>query len=515
MLRRGPLAGNYASAVCLVVFALVPFLSLTAAVFPLTSVIARSLHLSQGVLVITIAMSTAAYAFGTVMAVQFATHLPPRRMLLVYVTTFAVSSLLTAWAPTGGVFIGGFVTEGLCTSLMLIAAVPPLVTGFGAEKMPTTGTIMNLCIFGAVAAGPTVGGIQAASGSWRPLFWGVAAVAVLAAVFAVLTYDDQPPADPGAPWDFVAIGLAGVGCALAFFGAGELEATKTVGIQALGPLLGGAAMVGALVTYEYRIPHPLMPVKKLATTFPVFGILVAACASAASFGLIELVLTALQKVTTPTDTALLFLPLLAGAVATAGIFGALFRTRYTPVLAVSGLVVLVGAAALSVPAVQHGGPVVALVSGLLGLGVGASVSPALFVAGFSLRSAEIQRVFALVELVRGVTAFLVAPILIFLAAVVSASSAAGLVVTLWICLGIAGAGVVGALGLLWAGGARLQAPDLPRWQETEPAWESPPPLARFRSRTVGTSEGAGAEPEHRRQAGPPVDAEVERGRRAS
>jgi len=45
----------------------------------------------------------------------------------------------------------------------------------------------------------------------------------------------------------------------------------------------------------------------------------------------------------------------------------------------------------------------------MGLGVGALVSPALYVVGFSLRSSEIQRVFALVELVRGVTAFLVAP----------------------------------------------------------------------------------------------------------
>jgi hypothetical protein len=67
---------------------------------------------------------------------------------------------------------------------------------------------------------------------------------------------------------------------------------------------------------------------------------------------------------------------------------------------------------------------VAAGSALIGLGVGAS-SPALFLAGFSLRSAQIQRLFALIELLRGVTAFLVAPILLYLATVIGSSMTAG------------------------------------------------------------------------------------------
>jgi uncharacterized RDD family membrane protein YckC len=38
-------------------------------------------------------------------------------------------------AERGG-SIAAFITEGLCTSLMLIAAVPPLVVGWPPEKMP-------------------------------------------------------------------------------------------------------------------------------------------------------------------------------------------------------------------------------------------------------------------------------------------------------------------------------------------------------------------------------------------
>lgn len=119
-------------------------------------------------------------------------------------------------------------------------------------------------------------------------------------------------------------------------------------------------------------------------------------------------------------------------------------------------------------------------SGLIGLGVGASVSPALFITGFSLRSAQIQRVFALVELLRGVTAFLVAPVLLYLATAVGTSQMAGLRVSVWICLVIAAGGALLVTVLFVLGGGRLRTPDLERWAGGEPAWTSPPLLGRLR-----------------------------------
>ena len=413
------------------------------------------------------------------LAVQFAVHLPARRMLLGYVTAFLVAAVLAAWAPDGAVFIGAFIAEGLCTSLMLIAAVPPLVTGWPVRKMPWTAVTMNLCIFGAVAIGPTVGELQASTGTWRPLFWGVAAVAAVAVLFVLLTYEDQPAQDRSAPWDFVALGLAVCGCTAAFFGAAKLESGSPPDLIALAPLIGGVALIVLLVVHQYLAKNPLMPVRQLATTFPVTGVVIVLSASAAAVGLMDLVLTAVQK-SSPVHVALLFLPEFAAAVVTAALFGLLFRTRFIPVLAMSGLAMLTAAAAVLTALTTGAGPLVAVGSALIGLGVGASVSPALFLAGFSLRSAQIQRVFALIELLRGVTAFLVAPILLFLATAIGASAAAGLHAAIWICLGIAVAGAVAAVALYTLGGGRLPAPDLERWTDGEPAWASPPLLARLR-----------------------------------
>ncbi len=120
--------------------------------------------------------------------------------------------------------------------------------------------------------------------------------------------------------------------------------------------------------------------------------------------------------------------------------------------------------------------------------VGASVSPALFIAGFSLRSAQIQRVFALVELLRGVAAFLAAPILLYLATAIGSSLAAGTRAAVWICLAIAGGGGLTATAVFALGSGRLPSPDLESWTQGEPAWASPPLLARLRRRFVSHSD---------------------------
>ena len=486
-MRRGPLSNSYLAAVGLVVFSLVPYLGLTAAVIPLSDVIAKSLHLSTTVLYIAISVSAGAYSAGTVLAVQMAVHLPARRMLVLYEGLFVVASVLSASAPNGTVFVVAFVAQGLCTSLMLIAAVPPLVTAWPAQKMPTTAGIMNLCIFGAVAVGPTVGAWQLMGSGWRPLFWVVAGLSFLALVFSLLTFEDEPPLDRSSPVDLVALTLAVVGCGAAFYGAGALQSGKSVHASSVVPLAAGFALLVALVIYEYRIRRPLMPVEVVATSVPVTGIFIALTTSAAAFGLMELILQMLKTMkpaATPAHVALLFLPEFAAAVAVAGVFGALFRTRYTPVLAMSGLLLVVASAAVLIATMPTEGPAVAVSTGLLGLGVGASVSPALFLAGLSLPAKLLQRVFAMIELTRGVTAFLVAPILIFLASVVGTAHDVGLKDAVWICLGIAAFGFVGCCVLYLTGRPWLEVPDLERWQggDEDPAWSSPPLFSAVRAR---------------------------------
>src|SRR6202034_2202004 len=114
---------------------------------------------------------------------------------------------------------------------------------FPPDKLRDTAVIMNMCIFGAVALGPTVGGIQAEANAWRPLFWIVAAISLTAFVLSLLTFEDAPPADPSAPKVPGVIALAAAGCAAAFFGSSELSTHRFLGPLTVAPLVVGVALI--------------------------------------------------------------------------------------------------------------------------------------------------------------------------------------------------------------------------------------------------------------------------------
>jgi MFS family permease len=493
---QGPLADSYWAAVALVIFALTPFLVLTSAVSSLNEMIGASVHLTEAELEMTTGMANAAYCFGTVLSIQLLTKLPPRRLLLVLVVLFVAASAVTAWAPTAGLFIAGRVLQGLATAMMLIAAVPPLIIGWPKARMRPTAVTMNLAVFGAVALGPVVGGVAAGLETWRTLFWVITGFAVAALAFVLLTYEDAPPQDPDAPIDVISILLAGLGTAAAFFGASQLTSHAFGDSIVLIPLLAGVGAIVALMVHQYTVEDPLMPVEKLAKAIPIAAILVAMCAAAASVGLVDLAQSALElRKVDPTHGAMLFWPEFGGAVAMAITFGLIFFTRFVPALALAGMFVLAGAAAVLSGVATGSEALVVVGSAATGVGVGASVAPALFTTGFTLPSPELPRVFALIELLRGVAAFLAAPLLLHMSETVGASPAAGIESAVWVAFGIALVGGVAALAIWIAGRARLQRPDIePGWKgrsrrSSRPRRSPPPELAAVLAAVSWASHG--------------------------
>jgi hypothetical protein len=481
-MRQGPLAGRYPAVAGMVMLALIPYLALSAALEPLTPIIAKQLHTSLQTMSLSSGLANAAYAAGTVLAVQLAQHLPQRRMMVLYATLLVIGSVLAAAAQDPGMYIAGHVLQGLCTSLLLISAVPPLAIGYPASKLRTTAMIMNLCIFGAVALGPAIGGLQAQSHAWRPLFWIIAAIAASALVLAVLTFDDAPPANPDSPRDLPAIALATVGCLAAFFGASELFTHPFLDVETIAPLLGGLATIVVLIVYQFRAKRPLLTIRAMLTsTMPVAGIVVALFAAAASVSATALTAGVLARRYGPLHLGLLYLPEVAGAVITAVLLGVIITKRAIHYLPLAGMVFLAAGIAVFRIDVPSSQAATLVGSGLTGIGLGATVAPALFVAGFSLPSASLQRVFAIVELMRAVAAFMIAPIFAHFAATVGGNLDAGTGIALWIGFGLAlgGAGIGVAIYAL--GGARPQTPDIERFVAGEaPAWYSPPLLARLR-----------------------------------
>jgi len=102
---------------------------------------------------------------------------------------------------------------------------------------------------------------------------------------------------------------------------------------------------------------------------------------------------------------------------------------------------------------------------LLGLGAGATVSPGLYMAGFPLASQIIGRVFALVELLRSLADYIIAPVMMQIAHAASGQNLdphgihLSVRITLWLTVAFTVFG--SALYVLGRGG--LPKPDLERW----------------------------------------------------
>src|ERR1700751_6329893 len=97
-MRQGWLAGRYPAAAGMVIFALVPYLGLAAALQPLAPVIGGQLHMSAQTMSLGLGLANAGYAVGTVLAVQFAQLLLQRRMMVLYAGLLVIGSVLAASA---------------------------------------------------------------------------------------------------------------------------------------------------------------------------------------------------------------------------------------------------------------------------------------------------------------------------------------------------------------------------------------------------------------------------------
>src|SRR5262249_9809453 len=186
---------------------------------------------------------------------------------------------------------------------------------------------LNVCIFGAVALGPLVGGIQAQANGWRPLFWVIAGIAAAALLLSVLTFEDAPPADPSATRNPLPVGIAAAGCVALFFGSSELLTPPFLHAETIVPIVGGLALIVLLFVYQYNAKRPLLCIRPLGSTLPVSGIAAAMCAAASSISAVALAAVLLTDEFTPVHLGLLQFPEFIAALITAVLLGLVFRTR--------------------------------------------------------------------------------------------------------------------------------------------------------------------------------------------
>ena len=475
-----PLNARYPWIVAVALLALAPNIVLTTAFPLLQKGIAADLHMSKLLTQEAEGISNAGYAFGAVLAAFLTQRVRQRPLFVATELLFVVGAVFAtvAWSPAP--YFAGRVVEGFATGLMLVIALPPLITRYGPQKLPGTAAAVNIGLFGAVTIGPLLAGLVAGT-SWRILFAAVAAAGVACVLLGWLALPDIDAFDRDRSPEFTAFGLAAVATALPFFATSQLISSRFGEPVVWAPLVIGVAALGVLTVVQYRRRDPLMPVRALSTSLPVVGTLSAMVAGAAFVTLLELAATGLLQ--GKHDSALvvgvLFSPAIGGVAVAAVVFAKLFRTRYLPVLVLAGMLLIICAGLIE--ALTTSSAAILLSSAMLGAGAGATVSPGLFLAGMGVPANRVGRAFALVELLRSEAAYLVGPVLLYVA-MLHRPLADGLRFATWITVGAATAGVLAVVGLFVASGARLHAPDLEAWLDRgEQAMDSPPTASRLQA----------------------------------
>jgi MFS family permease len=473
-----------------VLIALCPNIVLTTAWTLIAKPVGHSIALGPTGLEVIEGLSNAGYAFGALVGGDLVRRLPHRPLFLGCELLFVAASALAAFAVDWPMFAVGRIVQGLATGFLLVVAIPPLVQRFEPSRLPTTAAGVNIGFFGAVAAGPLVGGAAGLNlHDWRYLVGGLGALALVGVVLCLLSLADEDAPDPGLEPDWAAFALAAIGTGAPFVGV-SLLASPTRGYSApafWAPLAAGAAAIVALLVVEYRKENALAPVKPLATTYPLIGIIVASLGGAAFVTALQLGLGFMTGVShdSPLDAGLTVWPEVATVLAAAVAFWLFIRTRWLAAFVLAGLVLLcAGCWLLTEIGHRNVHTIVLASSALLGAGAGATVAPALWLAGFSVEAALVGRVFALVELIRAEADYVVAPVLrkISKTAAGVGSPAHGIQHALWLNALIAIATTAVCVGLWLTGRGRFERPDLEAYvDEGEPGVTSPPLLGAVRS----------------------------------
>ena len=126
------------------------------------------------------------------LAVQFAQHLPQRRMMVLYAAVL-VMRLDPDRAATGpAMFITGTSAAGYARPVFGSRRAAAGTSASGLDRLRETADDHEPVIVGA-SRSAHAGRLQASADAWRPLFWIVATISLTAFELSILTFEDTSP----------------------------------------------------------------------------------------------------------------------------------------------------------------------------------------------------------------------------------------------------------------------------------------------------------------------------------
>ena len=187
-----------------------------------------------------------------------------RRMFIVGLCGFALTSALCAIAPSGGFLIAARALQGVAGALLVPGSLAILSATFqGEERGRAVGTWTAWSGI-ATVLGPAGGGLLVDALDWRWIFWinlPLIALTIQIARTSIRESSD-PDACPGI--DSVGIGLSAIGLAGPVFALIEQPREGWGSPLVFVPMIVGVAALAGFVAWERRARAPMLPMSLFA-----------------------------------------------------------------------------------------------------------------------------------------------------------------------------------------------------------------------------------------------------------
>jgi EmrB/QacA subfamily drug resistance transporter len=317
-----------------------------------------------------------------------ADHFGQRRMFVLALLLFGLASLAGGAAQGREMLIVARAAQGLGGALMAACSLAIITSSFapGPQLHRAIGLWAAMNGLGG-AAGVLLGGIITEELTWRWVLLINPPIAIATALVAYAVVSERrrgSGSHPPRSFDLAGAVTLTIGQMVLVFGVVEAGLKGWDTLAALGPIVGGIALLGVFVVIETRLAsEPLIPFKELTKPLRVANNIVLLF-SASLFPMWFVSSLYLQQVLglSPLHTGLIFLPMTLTIMLVASRTGKLVsRFGVRPVLG-SGLIMLTGGMLLLAKVGSSGSPIVyIMIPGLLtAAGIAMSIVPSTIAA---------------------------------------------------------------------------------------------------------------------------------------
>ncbi|MFE0101387.1 MFS transporter [Streptomyces sp. NPDC059009] len=301
-----------------------------------------------------------------------------RKVMIIGLASFGLSSLAATFAATPGQLIAARVVMGIGGALVMPSTLSILITVFDDDERRKAMAAWSAVAMLGLVGGPVLGGALIAWFSWSAIFFinvPIAAVAILAAVLLM-------PESKG-PWqkpDPIGAILSVIGMTALVWTINELPKHGLTAPATLTTAAIAVAALTAFISWEIRTGSPMVPLGLFRNRNFTGGSLSLTLVQIGNGGLLLILTQYLQSVLgySPTEAGLAFIPLAVASLlfnTLAATLGAKIGNRF---LAVSGLVVTaIGFAVLATLSAGDGFALLAVALFLLGAGGGLAAPAAI------------------------------------------------------------------------------------------------------------------------------------------